>query len=160
MRKLFCVTVLIFVATLTGCITAQSVKAPRIALGNVRLLESRGLVQRLEVELLVANPNDFEIPLTGLQFTMQLNGLDFAHGLSDAKVTLPRLGEATVPVTVSVSIVAVFQQMQAAGKSTGLEYNIAGEVFLDHALVSRVPFEKTGLLGLQNKPGDKGFRPI
>ena len=160
MRKLFSVTVLILAVALTGCVTPRSIKAPRIALGNVRLLESRGLVQRLQVELLVANPNDFEIPLTGLRFTMQLNGLDFAHGLSDARVTLPRLGEATVPVTVSVSIVAVFQQMQAAGKSTGLEYKITGEVFLDHVLVSKVPFEKTGQLGLRNKPGDKGFQPI
>ncbi len=160
MRKLFSLTVLILAVTLTGCITPQSVKAPRIALGNVRLLDSKGLVQRLQIELLVANPNDFDIPLTGLQFTMQLNGVDFAHGLSDAAVTLPRLGEAVVPVTVSVSLVAVFQQMQAARKSTGLAYKITGEVFLDHILVSKVPFEKSGELGLSNKPGDRGFKPI
>ncbi len=160
MRKLFSVTVLILAVTLSGCISAQSVKSPRITLGSVRLLDSKGLAQRLQVDLLVANPNDFEIPLTGLQFTMQLNGLDFAHGLSSAKVTLPRLGEAIVPVTVTVSVVAVLQQMQAARKSSSLAYKITGEVFLDHVLVSKVPFEKTGQLGLRNKPGERGFQPL
>lgn len=160
MRKLFPATVLILIVTLTGCITAQSVKAPRIALGNVRLLDSKGLVQRLQIELLVANPNDFDIPLTGLQFTMQLNGLDFANGLSNARVTLPRLGEAVVPVTVTVSILAVLQQVQAVSESTGLEYKITGEVFIDHVLVGTVPFEKSGKLEMGGKPGETGFRPI
>ncbi len=160
MRKLFFVTVLILIVTLTGCITAQSVKAPRIALGKVRLLDSTGLTQRLEVELLVANPNDFDIPLTGLQFVMQMNGLDFANGLSNARVTLPRLGEAVVPVTVTVSILAVLQQVRAVSESTGLEYKITGEVFIDHALVGKVPFEKSGKLEMGGKPGETGFRPI
>lgn len=160
MRKLFSVTVLILAVMLSGCVAPRSVKQPSITLGNVRVLETRGLIQRLQIDLLVGNPNDFDIPLTGLEFTMQLNGLDFAQGLSSETVTIPRLGEATVPVDVSVSLLAVFQQMQMAASAQGIRYRITGKAYLDHALVSTVPFAKQGQLVPGDDPLGKGFKPL
>ena len=160
MRKLAWITVLPLLLVLAGCVAPQSVKQPSITLGNVRVLETRGLIQRLQIDLLVGNPNDFDIPLTGLEFTMQLNGLDFAQGLSNETVTIPRLGEATVPVDVSVSLLAVFQQMQMAASARGIRYRITGKAYLDHALVSTVPFAKQGQLVPGDDPLGKGFKPL
>ena len=160
MRKLAWITVLPLFLVLAGCMSPQSVKQPSITLGNVRVLETRGLIQRLQIDLLVGNPNDFDIPLTGLEFTMQLNGLDFAQGLSNETVTIPRLGEATVPVDVSVSLLAVIQQMQAAANAQGIRYRITGKAYLDHALVSTVPFAKQGQLVPGDDPLGKGFKPL
>lgn len=160
MRKLASITVLPLLLVLAGCVAPQSVKAPSITLGNVRILETRGLIQRLQIDLLVGNPNDFDIPLTGLEFTMQLNGLDFAQGLSSETVTIPRLGEATVPVDVSVSLLAVFQQMQMAASGQGVSYRIAGKAYLDHALVGTVPFARQGTLMPGDDPLGKGFKPL
>ena len=160
MRKITWIAVLPLFLILSGCVTPRSVIPPRIALGNVQILQARGMTQKLRVDLLVANPNDFDIPLTGLDFTLQLNGMDFARGLSNSTVTIPRLGEATVPVDVSVSLLAVVQQIQAATRAKEVTYRIAGKAFLDHALVSTVPFEKEGKLTVGADAEGPRFKPL
>jgi len=143
-----------------ACVTPQSVEPPRIALENVRLLEARGLMQMVRVDLLVSNPNDFDIPLTGLDFTMKVNGLDFAEGLSNAVVTVPRRGRATVPVDVSISMLAVLRQLQAVQKRGAIDYHLSGTAFLDNALLPKLDFERSGSLELRNDSGGRRLQVI
>ncbi len=150
--------VIILLAGLAGCVTPQEVKAPHITLQDVRLLNTEGLSQHLEVKLLVSNPNDFDIPLTGLRFGMQMNGLDFAEGLSNDRVDIPRLGRAVVPVEVTVSVLAVMKQIQAVQKKNGVDYRVAGTAFLDHVLLPSVDFERQGKLDLNVQGRDKSFK--
>jgi LEA14-like dessication related protein len=135
-------------------VTPQSVEAPQVALANVRLLDAKGLMQRIRVDLLVSNPNDFDIPLTGLDFSMTVNGADFGNGLSNAAVTLPRRGQATVPVDVTIKMLTVFNQIQAVQKRGALDYRLTGTAYLDHLLLPSVSFDRTGSLSL--KQGGRG----
>jgi len=141
-----------------ACVTPEKVEAPRVQLQNVRLLEIKGLVQLVRVDLLVSNPNDFEIPLTGMDFTMQVNGVDFAQGLSNETVTVPRLGRATVPVEVAISMLTVVSQLQAVQDRGALDYRLTGKAYLDHVLLPSVSFDRKGSLSLQN--GGRGFRAL
>lgn len=160
MRKTVSAALLVLAFALSGCATPQVMERPRIALQNVRILKAEGLLQRLQVDLLVSNPNDFDIPLTGLDFTLRINGKEFASGLSNQRVTIPRLGDATVPVEVTVSLLSVFQQLQAFRKVQSLDYDIAGEVHLDHMLLRTVPFDKAGSLKLRSEPSGGVLAPI
>lgn len=146
--------------TVGACVTPQSVAPPHIALENVRLLEARGLIQMVRVDLMVSNPNDFDIPLTGLDFSITVNGRDFAQGLSNAAVTLPRHGHATVPVEVAISMLSVLQQVQAAQKRGTLDYRLSGTAFLDHVLLPKLDFERTGSLGLRNDGGGRRLQAL
>jgi LEA14-like dessication related protein len=112
----------------------------------------------MEVQLLVSNPNDFEIPLTGLKFDMKMNGLDFAEGLSNQRVNIPRLGRAVVPVEVTVSVLSLMKQIQAVQKTNGVEYRVAGTAFLDHALLPRVDFDREGRIKLDIRGREKYFK--
>jgi len=152
------VAIIFLLAGLGGCVAPQKVVAPNITLQNVKLLEAEGLTQKLQVELLVSNPNDFDIPLTGLKFGMQMNGKDFAEGLSNQRVDIPRLGRAVVPVEVSVAILAVMNQIQAVQKKKGLDYRVAGTAFLDHVLLPSVDFDKQGRVDLEIDGRQKGFK--
>jgi LEA14-like dessication related protein len=143
-----------------ACVTPQSAVPPQIALENVRLLEARGLMQMVRVDLMVTNPNDFDIPLTGLDFSMTVNGVDFAEGLSNAVVTIPRRGRATVPVEVAISMLAVLRQVQAVQKSGTLDYRLSGTAFLDHVLLQRLDFERAGSLGLRNDSGGRRLQAL
>lgn len=160
LRRVVPASLLILAFTLSGCVTPRVVEQPRIALQNVRILKAEGLLQRLQVDLLVSNPNDFDIPLTGLDFNLRINGKDFASGLSNQRVTIPRLGDASVPVEVTVSLLSVFQQLQAFSKAQSLDYAIAGELHLDHMLLRTVPFDKSGSLKLRSDPGGGILAPI
>lgn len=150
---------LVFIlAGATGCVAPQVVEPPQITLQNVRFLNAQGLTQRLEVELMVANPNKFSIPLTGLKFDMQMNGLDFAQGLSNAKVDIPGLGRAVVPVEVTIPILALMQQIQVAQRRKGVDYRVMGTAFLDHALLSSIDFDRQGSIRLEVNGKQKGFK--
>ena len=146
--------------SLGACVTPQSVKAPHVALENVRLLQARGLMQMIRVDLLVSNPNDFDIPLTGLGFSMTVNGADFAQGLSNETVTVPRLGRATVPVEVTIPMLAVLRQLQAVQKHGRLDYHLSGTVFLDHVLLPSIDFDRTGSLDLRNDGGGRRLQAL
>lgn len=143
-----------------GCVTPQSVEAPGIALENVRLLKAEGLSQRLQVDLLVSNPNDFNIPLTGLQFSMQANGREFGKGLSGDRVTIPRLGQATVSVEIRVSVLSIFQQIQEMQSTGSLTYQVTGKAFLDHILIGSVPFDRAINVTLDKETGVPRFDPV
>jgi hypothetical protein len=43
----------VLLLSLGACVTPQSVEAPQVALANVRLLDAKGLMQRIRVDLLV-----------------------------------------------------------------------------------------------------------
>jgi LEA14-like dessication related protein len=150
--------VLVFIAGLSGCVSPQEVQSPSIALQDVKLLNAEGLTQHLRVELLVSNPNDFDIPLTGLKFGMQMNGLEFAEGLSNQRVDIPRLGRAVVPVEVTVSVLAVMKQIRAVQKKNGVDYRVAGTAYLDHVLLPSVDFDRQGKVDLNIRGREKSFK--
>ena len=161
MSRWFVPLVLVVVVVgLGGCVSPQKVEAPSIALQDVKLLNAEGLTQHLQVELLVSNPNDFNIPLTGLKFGMQMNGQDFAEGLSNQRVDIPRLGRAVVPVEVTVSVLAILKQIQAIQKSDGLDYRVAGTAYLDHLLLPSVDFDRQGKVDLSIDGREKSFRAM
>ncbi len=57
------------------------------------------------------NPNDVEIPLTGLNFEVEVNGQPFARGVSNKPVTVPRLGEEILEVTAVSTLANVLRQI-------------------------------------------------
>lgn len=148
------------VLAVTACVKPESVEPPGIAVENVRLLKAEGLSQRLQVELLVSNPNDFDIPLTGLQFSMLANGQEFAKGLSDERISIPRLGRATVPVEIRVSVLSVFQQVQEIRNTGSLTYQVTGKAFLNHILIGSVPFDRMLNVTLDAETGLPKFEPV
>lgn len=144
----------------TGCVSPQKVESPTVKLQNVKLLKAKGLTQYMRVDLLVSNPNDFNIPLTGVEFTMKINGVDFAQGLSDVRVDIPRLGRATVPVEVAISSLTVVQQIRAVQKTKKLNYHLSGKALLDHLLLPSVTFDRRGSVGFTNANGQPGFHAL
>lgn len=143
-----------------GCVSPQNVQAPGIALQDVKILRVEGFTQHLQVELLVSNPNDFDIPLTGMKFALQMNGLDFAEGLSNQRVDIPRLGRAVVSVDVTVSVLSIMKQIQAVHGKKGLEYRVAGTAYLDHILLPSVDFDRQGKVNLDASGPNMGFKAI
>ena len=162
------------VILLAACASVDDAKPPSIQLSNLRLGTGGLLNQELLIEIRIGNPNDFELPLTGLTFQLDVNGQPFAEGLSNAAVTVPRLGYATVPVTGSTNIISVFRQLMFLGKSDRITYRLHGEAYVGRLGINQsVPYERKGELSLlpdstpavpggrrPNRPGDNGVRTL
>jgi LEA14-like dessication related protein len=128
-----------------ACATAIS-KPPVVTLAGVDL-ESIGLFeQRYVLQLRVMNPNDADIPIEGLTFDVELNGMRFASGVSNSAVTVPRLGEALLEVRATSNLASVMRQLhdlQKGGRGS-LDYRIKGSLRVSG--YGALPFEKGGEL--------------
>ncbi len=106
-------------------------------------LESTIFEQHLRVDLRVRNPNDFDLKVTGLDFTLDLNGQRLARGLTSQTLTIPRLGDAMMAVETSTSTLDVVRQLLNLGQRQDLSYQLKGVL---HLQGSRLPFEHEGVL--------------
>ena len=140
--------------TLVACSPLPTdVVSPRVSVAGLRIIEIGLLEQRYAVRLRVQNPNDFAFAITGMDYTLEVNGREFAHGVSDSRVDLPAYSERTVEVLVSSGLADVVEQLRAldTGRMNGLDYRIHGHVSLE-GFVTRIPFDHSAEL-LPSAPG-------
>lgn len=148
-----------------GCATVpeEEILPPRINLSDLRIIESNGFEQQVELDLRLSNPNNFNIDLEGLSFVLEVNGSHFADGQSSAEVTLPRLGDAKVPVTATTTILDLVRQILLLGTNKeAITFRIEGFAYVSTGFgARRVPFETDGSLKLRPETeDDRTYVPI
>ena len=141
-------TGLLAVLVLAACAQTGETRAPQVHVVDIRLLQGGILEQRFRVDLRIGNPNDFDLPLDGLTFELDLNGRRFAEGFTDQSVTVPRLGEARVSLTASTNLFDMIEQALILGERSELTYRIVGVVYLRGLARRQVPYERGGRLRL------------
>lgn len=129
---------------------------PQVQVVNIQLLESSLFEQRFQVDLRLGNPNDFDLPIDGLTFDLDVNDEDFARGVSDQRVTVPRLGEARLSVVASTTLIDLVRQFRLLSERGDLAYRLHGTAYLNDLAVRSAPFESEGsfrLLSGSEPPG-------
>jgi LEA14-like dessication related protein len=145
---------LLIVLALSACAPIEQAQPPQVSLADIKLLPGGLFEQKFLLELVLTNPNNFDLPLEGLTFKLALNDQPFAQGVSNASVTVPRLGEARVPVTASTTILDVMQQVLALGQKGDLTYRLEGLAYIQGLTSRSVPYERSGKLQLLPAPAD------
>ncbi len=122
---------------------------PRVSLIGLNLLSMELFEQRYQVRLRLKNPNDFELPVRGMDFRLDINGEAFADGVSNQTVTVPAFGEEVVELEVSSNLLQVFRQLQSLQqkRAPGLAYRITGRVAVG-SYGQRLPFDYSGEFAL------------
>jgi LEA14-like dessication related protein len=134
---------LLLIATV-GCASwLMKGEPPEVLVTNVTPLEGTAFEQRLQVDLRIRNPNDFNLLVTGIDFTLNLNGKRLARGLGNTTITVPRLSDAVISVQTSTSTFDVVRHLLSFSQAQDLSYNITG---LLHLKDSRLPFDNSGTL--------------
>lgn len=116
---------------------------PEVLLTNVTPLDATLFEQRLRVDLRVRNPNDFDYHLTGIDFTLNLNGKRLARGLGSKEVTIPRLSDAVMTIDTTTSTLDIVRQLLELSQKQELTYDIKGVL---HSADGRLPFTSAGTL--------------
>ena len=131
-----------------GCASVQPLETPQLKVTSFEVLEHRqdSLEQRFAVGLRVINPNNRDISVDGLDFSLDLNGRRLASGVSDRGFELPRLGEAETTVVVTTSLFDVLGQALRIGKQADqpMEYRLRGRLHLGGLLRPSIPFDHSG----------------
>jgi LEA14-like dessication related protein len=115
---------------LAGCASLSGREPLRVTLAGVESLPGEGMELRMAVKLRVQNPNDAPVDFDGVAVSLELRGMDFASGVSDARGSVPRFGETVLTVPVTVSAFAVARQVisLASGDNPKVEFIARGKL--------------------------------
>ena len=146
-----CRRALVLVAALAlGACAGMPGRDPlQVAVAGIEPLPGQGMELRMLVKLRVQNPNDAPIDYDGVYVKLDLLDKPFATGVSNARGSIPRYGEAVigVPVTVSVLRVALHALHVLDGKPVDkVGYRLEGK--LAGPAIGAARFESQGELAL------------
>lgn len=130
MRALRAALAALVALSLAGCASLLPGDPPQVDVAGVEPLQGQGMEVRMLVKLRVINPNDTPIEYDGVYVEMDVRGKRFASGVSDARGTVPRFGEAVVSVPVSVPALAMLRQAlgMAQGDNSTITYAVSGKL--------------------------------
>ena len=144
MKQSCVLAALLALLILPGCASwMMKGEPPEVLVTNVTPLEASAFEQRLQVDLRIRNPNDFDLAVTGIDFRLDLNGNRLARGLGNKELVVPRLSDAVTSVETSTSTLQVVRQFLSFSGNQSLTYQLTGVV---HTKEGRLPFENSGVL--------------
>jgi LEA14-like dessication related protein len=147
------------IAVLAACSTMGSkLEAPRLELVGVQMLSTDMFAQRFKVRVKVANPNDLELPVRGLEYTILMMGDSFAEGMSTEAFVLPALGEAEFDMLVTTNFVSSFARLLSrvgGGKLENIDYEITGKIMVDKGMIRKIPINHRGTVDFTKTPKAK-----
>ena len=150
MKRRIIVAVILSAVLLLGACAGMDVQPPSVTLAGIDVIEAGLFEQRLALKLWVLNPNNVDIPISGLSFEVELNGEPFAKGVSNKPVTVPRLGEAVLNVTAVTGFAGLIRQIQglSRGNIDVLSYRIKGRLMTGFSY--DMNFDERGKLDMSN----------
>jgi LEA14-like dessication related protein len=109
---------------LAGCSSLQpKLEQPTVKVAGLQLLPAQGLSQPIEVNLLIANPNDRDLTLRGMSYTVGIENFDVLSGVSDQLPTLTAYKETPVKVVVTANVLQLVRLIEHFGRN-GVKENV------------------------------------
>jgi LEA14-like dessication related protein len=151
MRALLrCASALLALWLGAGC--APHLEKPELSVVGVQLVNASIFEQRLKVRLHVHNPNDRDLPIKGIEYSIEVMGQPAATGQSDASFVVPALGEAEFDMSVSTNLAGTLLQLLSRGSNAlaqEVPYRLTGKVELSEGWLRSIPFDQHGSFRLQ-----------
>lgn len=123
---------------------------PKVSIADIRMLDSTMFEQRFAIKLRVQNPNNFSIPVSGLNYQVSLNGSAFGSGVSNHAFNIPKNAESLVEVEATTSLPSVMKALSGWMKNKdSLSYAILGNLNVGNRS-SAIPFDYSGELSLSD----------
>jgi len=142
----------VLVALVVAACAALQLQAPKLSVVSVQLMGSDLWEQHLRVRMHVQNPNDRELPIKGLEYTLEVDGQTFATGHSAASFVIPPSGEAEFDMNVTTNLASTLLKLLSQGSQglgRGIPYRMTGKVSLASGVMRSIPFDERGTFKLQ-----------
>ena len=144
-----------FVFMLLGACAAfgPRLEAPSLEIAEVELVKGDLFEQQLRARVQVRNPNDLELRVRGITYSITLGGEELGRGLAGSSFVVPARGSAEFDMMVTANLAGTLLRLFERARISGgmpkqLPYELRGEVTLASGVVRAVPFTKTGSIAL------------
>jgi LEA14-like dessication related protein len=137
---------------LAACALTPKLTPPRLSVVDVQIESSDLWEQRLKVRMRVQNPNHRRLPVKGLEYIMEVEGQQFASGVSAASFVVPAMGEAEFDMNVTTNLAGTLIKLLGGGSDAlgqSVAYRLTGKIALSEGLMRSIPFEERGTFRLQ-----------
>lgn len=118
---------------------------PDVELVGIELVKASLLQQSFNLTLNVRNRNAQALSIQDTQFSVVINGEEFASGISKTPLELPAYGEDQISVRVNSGLLKILDNLGKVQGGEGLDYRLEGSVKVAGIPV-RIPFSRNGTL--------------
>ncbi|MBC7779075.1 MAG: LEA type 2 family protein [Proteobacteria bacterium] len=108
-----------------GCATVES-EALRVSLASVSIAEATLLEQRYSLRVRFQNPSERAVKLDGFVYDLTLNGRQFARGVSDQTIVVPRFGEQLIELPAIGTTGGAIRQVLDLTNRRQVDYRLVG----------------------------------
>ena len=126
---------------LAACATAQKLEPPKVSIVGLQVVSAEVWVQHLKVRLQLHNPNDRDLPVTALEYTVEIAGQSIGSGSYAQSFVVPAHGDAEFDTNVTANLAVALLRLGTHVPSTLVPYRLAGKITLAEGL-GRIPFEE------------------
>ncbi len=97
---------LVVLLSLNGCASffSQNFAKPGVELADIEVVHARLLEQQFNLYFRIDNPNDFSLPITGMDYEVELNGISLGKGHSSRLAKIPANGHAYITIPVHTNL--------------------------------------------------------
>ncbi|MEA5445654.1 LEA type 2 family protein [Gammaproteobacteria bacterium AB-CW1] len=127
------------------------VKAPEVALKELRLESVSLSRQRIAVVMDVTNTNAFRLPVREIAYDLQLMDTPLASGVMDEGISLPAGATETVTLSLETDLISTSRGLLDWLRDPGEEiaYRVEGHILPDMGLSDRLPYRHSGTVKVQ-----------
>jgi LEA14-like dessication related protein len=146
-RAVLCALALV----LSACSALRpDLQVPRLSLVSVAMTSADIFNQQFVVKVNVENPNDRELPITGIDYKLFLEGDSFAEGVSEKPFTVPAQGDIDFDLTVRTNFVSgAARLLSRLNGREQVNYVVEGKVLTDISMLKKIPFQETGTVNIK-----------
>jgi LEA14-like dessication related protein len=134
-------TVLTLAALLAACATAQNLEPPKVTIVGLRVESAQVWVQHLTLRLQLHNPNDRDLPVTAVEYTIEVAGQNVASGSHAESFVVPAHGDAEFDTKVTANLAGAVLRLLTHVPSTLVPYRLTGKITLAEGL-GRIAFDE------------------
>lgn len=126
---------------LAACATTQKLEPPKVSIVGLHVVSAEVWVQHLKVRLQLHNPNDRDLPVTAVEYTVEIAGQNIASGSYAESFILPAHGDAELDTNVTANLASGALRLLTHVPTTLVPYRLAGKISLAEGL-GRIAFEE------------------
>ncbi|MEB8432110.1 MULTISPECIES: LEA type 2 family protein [Cocleimonas] len=124
-----------------GLVEQPTIQVHKVQMGNFSL--SGGSATFV---LDIQNPNNFAIPLTGLDYGLRLNGVQVAEGSKAERVTIGAKQSQKLEIPLQFSFGNMLNMLPGLLRNRSVNYDLGGSI---HLPWFKIPFNRAGSTNIQ-----------
>jgi len=139
---------LLLILLLCTAACAAKFERPNLTVVGIDMKSGNLLQQTFLVKFQIQNPNDRDLPVSGLHAELNVGGEQIASGVSNRAFVVPAHGQSEFDMTITANMALAMLKL-ANQHADSIDYEVTGAASLDLPFMHDLPFHQNGSFPLK-----------